>query len=353
MKKIIEKLILLVVLSIALAAFPFCVSAQNAWFAPTPKPHQTLAPSQPERPSQSMHERQMPAIHFGGNTSEKSIMVDSGVNLSLCITQGTVKVNGWNRNEVRVFVDSGRKFGFKILEKNQKTGIPVWIAVAGIENKNKYAAPSECIWGNEIEIDVPIDATVNIKGRETTTKIDSVKKVNVNTIGGDISLRNVSDGITASAGQGDIMVEESQGAMILDSTTGNILVFEAGPSEIGDMFKAKTNSGSISMQQIEHRQIEVNSISGSVAFNGEILSGASYSMNTSRGSIRLAIPLASSCKISATYGYGSFNTEIPLKIDTENISEGPVKSIVGTLGKGGDATLKLTSNNGSIVIKKQ
>ncbi|MEO6050087.1 MAG: DUF4097 family beta strand repeat-containing protein [Pyrinomonadaceae bacterium] len=354
MKKIIENLNLVIVTIITLADFPFLAPAQNTWSGPMPKPNPTLAPSQPDRPSSSTPEPLMSAIHFGGNTSEKSIMVDSGVNLSLCIPQGTVKVNGWKRNEVRVFVDGGSKFGFKVLQKSAKKGDPVWIMVAGIEkNKNKYSAPTECIWGNEIEIDVPLNATINIRGRQTTTKIDSVKKVNVNTIGGDISLRNFSNGITANAGQGDITVEESEDAMILDSTTGNILVFEAGPSDIGDMLKAKTNSGSISMQQIAHRQIEVNSISGSVAFNGEMLNGGLYSMSTSRGSIRLAIPSASSCKISATYGYGSFNREIPVKLDTENISEGPVKSIVGTLGKGGDATLELTSNNGSIVIKKQ
>ena len=67
----------------------------------------------------------------------------------------------------------------------------------------------------------------------------------------------------------------------------------------------------------------------------------------------MSIPAATSCRITATYGYGSFNSEIPFKLETENISEGPVKSIVAKLGKGGDAIIKLSSNNGSISIKKQ
>ena len=67
----------------------------------------------------------------------------------------------------------------------------------------------------------------------------------------------------------------------------------------------------------------------------------------------MSIPATSSCRISATYGYGNFSTEIPIKIETENISPGPVKSIVGKLGGGGEALLKLTTNNGSIGIKKQ
>ena len=57
--------------------------------------------------------------------------------------------------------------------------------------------------------------------------------------------------------------------------------------------------------------------------------------------------------VYASYGYGTFSSEIPFKIATENITEGPVKTVVGTLGKGGDAVLKLSSVNGSIGIKKQ
>src|SRR5580765_3403381 len=245
MKKLIENLIPRVFASFFLAAVPTIISAQNTPTAP---------PARPEIPNRIS--RNWNAKHIGGgDTSEKSIKADANVNLTLCVTQGTVKVNGWNRSEVRVFIQDGSKFGFKVQLKSPKSGDPALLMVTGIETKTKYAAPSECIWGDEIEIDVPVNATINIKGQETTTTIDTVRKAGVRTIGGDISLRNVSSGITASAGQGDITVEESEGPMILESTTGNILVFDAGPSDIGDMFKAKTNSGSISLQQLGYRQI--------------------------------------------------------------------------------------------------
>ncbi|MEP6788567.1 MAG: DUF4097 family beta strand repeat-containing protein [Acidobacteriota bacterium] len=348
MKKLIENLLLGMIAAVCFAAVPTIISAQATPAAPLPKPEKPAKTEKFERISRNWRERSM----GGGDNSEKSIKADASVNLSLCVTQGSVKVNGWNRSEVRVFVQDGSKFAFKVQLKSPKSGDPALLAITGIETKNKYAAPTECIWGSDIEIDVPVNATINIKGQETTTMIDTVRKAGIRTIGGDISLRNVSSGVTASAGQGDITVEESEGPMILESTTGNILVFEAGPSEIGDMFRAKTNSGSISLQRLGHRQIEVNSISGSVAFNGEIQSGGSYSMSTSRGSIRVAIPAASNCHIVASYGYGNFSSEIPIKIETENITEGPIKTVVGKMGSGGEALLKLATNNGSIGIKK-
>lgn len=189
-------------------------------------------------------------------------------------------------------------------------------------------------------------------GTEATTSFDGIRKVEVKIFGGDISLRNISNGILASAGQGDISVDESEGSIGLYTTTGNIVAFEAGPSEIGNYFKARTNSGTISMQNIQHRQVDVSSTSGSVMYDGEILGGGTYTFSTIRGSIKMAIPAVSSCQVLVWYGNGNFNSEIPIKIQNEDKYEGPTKRLIGVMGKGG-ATVKLTSNNGSIFIKKR
>ncbi len=340
-----------IIVNITLAAFTFALFAvcPSGALAQPDCPLPTAAPDVPVHGPSAVS----PVIPvFGGDTTERSLKVDKKVNLSLCVTQGTVKINGWSRGELRVLVRDGSKFGFRVSQKSTTTGDPVWVMVTGIQAKNKYSVPTECISGGLIEIDLPSDAAVNIRGQETTTTIDHVRKVGAKSIGGDITIRNVAEGIVASTYEGDVTVEESKGAMTLESTTGNILVFDVGPSDIGDMFKAKTNSGAISLQGLEHRQIDVNSISGSVVYSGEILSGGTYSLSTSNGSIRVAIPKTSSCRLSATYGYGTFSSEVPFEIQTENISEGEVKNVVGTVGGGGNAMLRLTTNNGSIGIKK-
>ncbi len=331
-------------------------------FAAIPAAAQRTSPVEPpEKPAEYDKKAPEPkpypmayAYRTDGSTSEKAIAVDSSVNISMCVTSGNLKINGWNRSELRVFVKDGAKFGFKVQQTSPKTGTPVWVMLNGmVQTAGKSAPQSECIWGDEIEIEVPVGANVNIKGQEAWTTIDSVRKVGIRMIGGDINLRNVSNGIMASAGQGDITVDESMGPMSLDSTTGNIVVFEAGPSEVGDIFKAKTNSGAVSMQKLQYRQIEVNSISGSVAYAGEILNGGTYGLSTSNGSIRLTVPQASKYFLIASYGFGAFQSDLPVKTIEENITPGPVKSIKGTINGGGDATLKLTTNNGSITIKKQ
>jgi len=120
MKKLIENSILGIIAAVILAAVPTILSAQNTPTAPPAKPEKPAKTEKFERISRNWAAKLM----VGGDTSERSIKVDSNVNLSLCVTQGTIKVNGWNRNEVRVFVQDGSKFGFKVQLKSPKTGDP-------------------------------------------------------------------------------------------------------------------------------------------------------------------------------------------------------------------------------------
>ena len=276
--------------------------------------------------------------------AEKSIAVDAKVNISLCVTEGNLKVTGWERNEIRAFVGNGSQVGLKVLQKNRQNNA-VWVMVTGGKDEE------ECLSGEEIELDVPRGATVNVKGRTTETKIEMVRKVTVKNIGGDISLNGIEQGINASTYEGDVMVENSGGAISLESANGNIVAFDVAPSEIGDVFKAKTISGAITLQQIEHRQNEISSTSGSIKYTGAFQSGGQYNLRTTNGSILLAIPEKSSCKIYASYGNGKFSSELKLNIITEN-NTSQAQKLAASLGSG-DASVNLTTYSGAIRIKKQ
>lgn len=290
-----------------------------------------------------------PFVHDDGVTSERSMSVDPNVAVKLCVSEGTLKINGWNRDEVRVFVKNGRKFGMKALEKSADTGKVNWLWIAH-SPVGPPGPASECLAGDSIEIDAPIGTSFDLSGRAARTTVDSIKKIKVKIVEGVIMLRNITGGINAYTSQGDVMVENSGGAIALESTTGNIVAIEVSPGQIGDLLRAKTNSGAITLQKVEHRQIEASSISGSLLFDGKFLNGGIYNFRTSNGSIRLAIPASSSCTFKATYGFGSFHSEIPLKILTENDSP-RARTVIATLGDGG-AAVSVTTSSGSIAIRK-
>jgi hypothetical protein len=316
-----------------------------------PKPEKTVTAKPTVKISPKTPTPPVVVYDFNFDTSEKAIIVDPKVNISLCVQGGNIRINGWDRNEVRVFINEGSPVGFKVLQKSRQTEKPVWIMVTAFDPKKTGRASQECISGDEIEIDAPRTAVVNIKSQESRTVVDSIGKVTIKNVVGNIMLNNIADGIDAVTYEGDVIVEKSSGAMSLQSITGNVSVSGVSPSEIGDVFKAKTNNGAISLQAIEHRQIEVNTNSGSIKFTGELLNNGQYSFGTQNGSVVLFIPVDSSCKISAVYGYGTFNSEIPLKKIEKNPST-QAKSLTAMMGDGG-AVLNFTTFNGSINIRKK
>jgi hypothetical protein len=347
MNDILHKFIL-AVLSVAMSGgFALAATAQTPPLpVATPQPKKvmpaagTAAPAPP-----APWVRDIP----GGDTTERSIAVASNVNFTLCVTEGNLKINGWNRDEVRVFVEGGSKFSFKVVDR-AADGKPVWISLV---NTTPKPGTSECIWGGAVEIDVPVGTSLNLTSKAIQASIDSVRKAAIKTAGGDISVRNIKEGVTASTYQGDVTLEESWGPVDVETTTGNIVVVDSGPSDVGDTFKARTNGGAVSLTRVTHRQQDVSSISGSVFFNGELKNGGSYGFNTTNGTIRLLLPLSTACRLAATFTSGSFASELPFQVETENISPGDLKSIVAKVGPGGDALLKLTTAQGLIGIKKQ
>ena len=282
--------------------------------------------------------------------AEKSIVTESKVSINLCVQEGNVRINGWDRDEIRAYVAEGSQVGFKIVQTSAKTKKPVWINVLGFDPQtNKEVKPEECLSGSDIELDVPRNATIKLKSGDSDIKIESVAKVWVANLGGSIFLNDISNGVEATTYRGDLTVERSSGQIVLNNGDGNIIAIDVEPSEIGDFFKAKTASGRITLQGVGHRLIETNSISGSTSFTGELLSGGQYGFSTENGSIVMTVPQESSCKISASFGFGAFASELPL---LNNVKK--EQSLSAQLGSS-DATcgMNLRTGSGVIRIRKQ
>ena len=312
--------------------------------APTSPPAKP-APTPPRVPATSVGRQPL-------ETTEQSINVDSAVNIKFCVSDGSVKINGWNRDEVRLFVSNGRRSEIKVLERNKKNDQPNWIWLVNAAAASGSAGPlSNCLAGKTIELDVPVGSGLTFEARTSGVEIDMVKNVDVSLIEGSISIRNVPGGVKAVTYQGDVVLENSGGAITLKTTTGNILAYDVSPGNIGDILDTKTSSGSISLQKAGHRQIKANTISGSVIFNGDLLAGSIYTFKTSNGAIQMQLPSAASGTFVASLGFGSFNSAIPIEVQTENITPGG-KSIVAQMGTG-TARVNLTTTTGRIAIQKQ
>ncbi len=313
----------------------------------------------------------------GGDSHEKSITVHPKVYVSFCVSSGKVNVNGWNRNEVRAFVDNGRTVDFKVIEKkSDKT--PVWIEVVGYEKRRSFprtrrstsrssvgsgrgvgasaqpfivrdSGTNTCLMGKEIELDVPKNASVKIKSDVSETSVDTVKWVEVLNNDGDIYLNRINNGIKAKTYGGNLVVKESGGKMNVSTTDGSIIAYKTETNEIGDYLKAKTQGGSVTLQSVGQREVEVNSVSGAVNYIGNLANYGRYSFSSHYGVIRLAVPEESSCSFKAVYG-GVFRTNFSIK-DLEKKRDGDFSRVNGRIGEG-SCELSFSTVNGSISFMK-
>lgn len=291
---------------------------------------------------------------------EKSVMVSSkNVFVQLCVSEGKVKVNGWNRNEVRAFIKDGENLGFKVREKSARDNKPVWLDIVGYDPAKNYALSesvqkksfSNCLAGESIELDVPYFADVKIEGRSGETSVDEVKTAKISVIDGDILVNNVKNSTDAHTHQGSITIRNSGGRMNVSTTTGNIIAHNTESSEIGDYFKAKTRSGAVTLQSIGQKEVDASSVSGSLNFVGSISNYGKYGFSTTNGLINLIIPADSAFRLTAAYG-GAFQSELPLEDIVKNQADSVV-FLTGRAGGGGEASVTLKSYNGTIRIHKQ
>lgn len=289
-----------------------------------------------------------PEIKRRDDFTEKSLEVNSKVLIQLCVLSGKIKVNGWNRNEVRVFVEKGSPVGFKVRQKAKQSEKPSWVDVLGYDFETQRG--TKCLSGEDIELDVPFNAEVKIDGQESEISVDSVRKATLHTHGGGVFVDNVKNGVEAKTYQGNVSVRRSNGQIFLSTTSGNIVAFKTDVNEIGDDFTVKSQSGTITLQSVDQRELEVKSISGSINYLGELNGGGQYTFHTSNGSITLGLPKNSSFQATVDSGAGRFDSDIQLK--NLNVNEkGGFQRITGTAGNG-DAVLYLTTYSGSIRIQK-
>ena len=329
------------------------VMAQKDVPPPTPKPAPIAKPEKAVKVWVPGPPRPPRYPRYDGVTTEKAIAADPNVAVQLCVSEGDVKINGSSANEVRVFVRNGRKFEFRSLEKNPETGKANWVQLARATGETPIAGPfANCLSGDSIEIDMPSRGNLTISGRSATVTVDSVTKATVKLIEGDVSVRNIPGGLYARTEQGELLAESISGDIGLETTTGNIVAFDLKSARPGEPLKVSTIRGTISLQNVSHRQIDANATSGSIKYVGSFEGGGLYKFRSASGRIGLLLPADLNCKVSASYGYGNFDSAFAIKILTENVVPGG-KVIVGEIGNGKGPVVNLSTTSGSIRIVKQ
>lgn len=207
--------------------------------------------------------------------------------------------------------------------------------------------------GGDIQVGI-----VNGDGKMTTAGGDIVvtsssKSLNVSTAGGDIKVGNVGGEIKASTSGGDIEVGLVSGIAKLNTSGGDIKLAGARGSA-----SVNTSGGDIKLENI-YGSVKANTSGGEVYAELTPDGSDESKLSSSGGNITLLIPGNAKATIEAVIKVHSkkdlkekYKIASEFKFDSYNVDEDE-REIRGTINlNGGGKTIKLTTSNSKIEIKK-
>lgn len=267
-----------------------------------------------------------------------SLAAKPEVVVSLVARRGRVTVRGWERQEIRATSDTGGQFELQRADESKQTEPAQRVQVV--------LSPAT----NSVDLNVPRGATVRLKVTGEV-RVDDVAEVEIEAGDGTVYLRNISRS-TEVSNLGNTILKDSSGRIYIRTVGGTVEVSDVQPDGVNDTLQVNSVSGDCILERIGHARVEAETVTGNVTLLGALAPSARYNLRTISGDVRLALPSDSSFQINSRVGEeGEFTSEFPLKVQGNGKSSGS-RQLIGTYG-GGDATLNLTSFNGSVRLRRK
>lgn len=298
---------------------------------------------------------------------------------------GPVAVTGWDQAEVKVHILK-RVRGWGWSDRSARAalaGAEVNIDRSGnrVRVETRGNRPWD-FWGGErisIEImafvprgsEVDIDAgssRVDVRGTQGPVGVDvgsgSVSivrasgKVDVDTGSGNVVVEENEGPVEANVGSGSVQIRRVKGPVEIDGSSGSVTLAEIeGNVEIdtasggvrmsrvlGDV-SIDTGSGGVRLDTIKGQAVVVDTGSGSIEADFEVLPNGRYDYDTGSGSVHLVVPDDASFSFSGETGSGRIDCALPL-----SATHSTRRSLQGVLGNG-SARITAETSSGALVIR--
>src|SRR5947207_255247 len=248
-----------------------------------------------------------------GTKIERKLTADAQVSVSVCISSGSIKVTGWDRNEVRArSVEAG---DIELKRKDEGTGPARKIDVRVTDKQAELNRGDPCEAYSELELDVPRGASVQLQTRDSDIEVAAVAAVYVNTQNGDVNIEGATKIVEAGTLGGAIFLKDSAGRINLHSAGGSIDASEVRPAESGDTFEAGSLGGEITLENVSHAQLSAHTLNGSLGVSGPLAHSGRYNLRTMSGDMTLTLPEDSSFQLSARFSQrAEIITDFPITL---------------------------------------
>lgn len=254
----------------------------------------------------------------GDSEFHQTYPIDSGGSVRLTNSSGSVRINSWSENRVKVdAVKTGRRGS-----DFSQVRIEVTATAGQIEIRTVY--PRGRSSGVSVDYQLTVPRTVNLESITTASGEISVTgpalRVTANTASGDIRVRNIDQDAVLSTASGNVNIQKTGGDLRVKTASGDIVINDAG----SHLF-AQAATGSITVRNVRG-DASLSSSNGNIRVEG---AGGKVNARATSGSIVIldaggdvqADSLSDNLMISKVKGRVSATT-LSGNITLEDIQEG-------------------------------
>lgn len=249
---------------------------------------------------------------------------------------GSIRVTGWDRNEVVVTGDLGA--GASGLDF---TGSGSRIRVGVDTERNPHGVVSS------LEVKVPATSRLQIESFSGSITVADVSgTVSAETVNGSIAIGGRAREITAETVNGSVQVAGASTHTKAESVNGSVTIRGAS----GDL-EASTVNGRLEVSGGAFQRAHLETVSGSLSFDGGLTSGATLEAETVSGSVTLILPANVAADFSLSTFSGGVDNALgpPATRVGEHTTEKELEFSTG----GGGASVSVHTLSGGISIRKK
>lgn len=247
------------------------------------------------------------------------------------VLEGSVTIRTWDQARARV-----------IARHEGERAVEIRYAAPTLSIRVR---PEHLMSGGETDFEITIPRRMSIEASGVTMDVDVEDvggTVSINSVEGTVTVRGGRGNVALNAVEGDVTLERAEGNLALNSVDGDVVVRSAS-----GVLSIQAVDGSITMEEITSDNVEVNTVDGDIVYRGTIRDDGRYFMTTHDGDITLAVPEGTNARVSVSTFTGDMDAAFPITV------EGDVDSrrFSFTLGSG-KALVELSTFDGTIELTR-
>lgn len=284
------------------------------------------------------------AFALAGTPINETRDVDADARIDISNVQGSVKVTGWDRNQVGIEGTLGS--GSRGLEVSGNAS-HLEIKVEGAERSGWFN------WGSgsnvedsilDIRVPAGVELSIETVSAEITVNAVSGRLIDIDTVSGKVRVDSNAREVEIGSVSGNVNVSGQGERASVDSISGDIDL-QSSHQDV----QLETVAGTISARLGSYREFSASSVSGDISLRGRPGSSGLVDAETMSGDVTIMLPVDASARLAAETFSGRIRSDFGSVSESQ---DGPGRSLNATIGSG-DARVTVESFSGDITLQRE